>query len=52
MLILEYGEHSSCPLGSALRVPDPKDVLSCMYEKKVRWSAIARDRVAVARSAG
>ncbi|WP_427017524.1 amidohydrolase family protein [Pseudarthrobacter sp. P1] len=39
-------------LSSALRVPDPKDVPAYLYEKKVRWSAIARERVATALQAG
>ncbi|MGO2860550.1 MAG: amidohydrolase family protein [Brevibacterium sp.] len=51
-LMLEHGTFLVPTLSSALRVPDPKDVPSYLYEKKVRWSAIARERVAQAMQAG
>lgn len=51
-LMLEHGTFLVPTLSSALRVPDPKNVPGYLYEKKVKWSAIARERVAVAMSAG
>ncbi|SDS99804.1 hypothetical protein SAMN04489752_3073 [Brevibacterium siliguriense] len=39
-------------LSSALRIPDPRDVPAYLYEKKVTWSALARERVAAALTAG
>lgn len=51
-LMLERGTFLVPTLSSALRVPDPKDVPGYLYEKKVKWSAIARDRVAAALQAG
>lgn len=39
-------------LSSALRVPDPAKVPPYLYEKKVVWSAIAREHVTVALQAG
>lgn len=51
-LMLEHGTFLVPTLSSALRVPDPKNVPGYLYEKKVKWSAIARDRVAVAMQAG
>ncbi|GAA1848965.1 metal-dependent hydrolase family protein [Brevibacterium marinum] len=51
-LMLGHGTFLVPTLSSALRVPDPRDVPGYLYEKKVKWSAIARERVAVATSAG
>ena len=51
-LMLEHGTFLVPTLTSALRVPDPKDVPGFLYEKKVKWSAIARERLAVAMQAG
>ena len=51
-LMLEHGTFLVPTLSSALRIPDPKNVPDYLYEKKVRWSAIARERVAVAMDAG
>lgn len=51
-LMLTNGTFLVPTLSSALRVPDPTKVPGYLYEKKVRWSAIARERVAVALSAG
>ncbi|MDN6176744.1 MAG: amidohydrolase family protein [Brevibacterium sp.] len=51
-LMLENGTFLVPTLSSALRVPDPKNVPGYLYEKKVKWSAIARERVAVAMAAG
>lgn len=51
-LMLEHGTFLVPTLSSALRVPDPKNVPGYLYEKKVKWSAIARERVAVAMEAG
>ncbi|GAB3923075.1 hydrolase [Microlunatus endophyticus] len=39
-------------LSAALRVPDPKLVPDYLYQKKVRWSAVAREHIAAALSAG
>lgn len=51
-LMLEHDTVLVPTLSSALRVPDPALVPDYLYEKKVRWSAIARDRVAAALAAG
>ena len=51
-LMLEHGTFLVPTLSSALRGLDPKNVPGYLYEKKVKWSAIARERVAVAMSAG
>lgn len=51
-LMLEHGTFLVPTLSSALRIPDPKNVPGYLYEKKVKWSAIARERVAVAMAAG
>ena len=51
-LMLEHGTFLVPTLSSALRIPDPKNVPGYLYEKKVRWSAIARERLAVAMQAG
>lgn len=51
-LMLEHDVFLVPTLSSALRVPDPKNVPGYLYEKKVKWSAIARERVAAALQAG
>ena len=51
-LMLEHGTFLVPTLTSALRVPDPRDVPAYLYEKKAKWSAIARERVAAALEAG
>ncbi|MGW1006326.1 amidohydrolase family protein [Streptomyces sp. NPDC002520] len=51
-LMLEKGTFLVPTLSSALRVPDPALVPPYLYEKKVRWSQIARERVAKALQAG
>lgn len=51
-LMLDKGVYLVPTLSSALRVPDPRNVPSYLYEKKMRWSAIAREHVAVALQAG
>ncbi|HJF76085.1 MAG TPA: amidohydrolase family protein [Brevibacterium linens] len=51
-LMLEHGTFLVPTLSSALRVPDPAAVPGYLYEKKVKWSAIARERVAAALAAG
>lgn len=51
-LMLTSGTFLVPTLSSALRVPDPAVVPAYLYEKKVRWSAIARERVAAALAAG
>lgn len=51
-LMLKHGTFLVPTLSSALRIPDPKNVPGYLYEKKVKWSAIARERVAVAIAAG
>ncbi len=51
-LMLETGTFLVPTLSSALRVPDPDRVPGYLYEKKVTWSAIARDRIAAAFAAG
>lgn len=51
-LMLEHGTFLVPTLSSALRIPDPKNVPGYLYEKKVKWSAIARERVDVAMAAG
>lgn len=51
-LMLEHGTFLVPTLSSALRVPDPAAVPAYLYEKKVKWSAIARERVAAALQAG
>ncbi len=51
-LMLDNGTFLVPTLSSALRVPDPELVPAFLYEKKVRWSAIARERVAAAFAAG
>ncbi|WP_181276234.1 metal-dependent hydrolase family protein [Brevibacterium oceani] len=51
-LMLEHGTFLVPTLSSALRVPDPATVPGYLYEKKVKWSTIARERVAAALQAG
>lgn len=51
-LMLEKGTYLVPTLSSALRVPSPENVPDYLYEKKVRWSAIAREHVAHALQAG
>lgn len=51
-LMLEHGTFVVPTLSSALRVPDPALVPDYLYEKKVTWSAIARERLAAAFAAG
>lgn len=51
-LMLEHGTFLVPTLSSALRVPDPALVPDYLYEKKVTWSAIARERIAAAFAAG
>jgi imidazolonepropionase-like amidohydrolase len=51
-LMLEHGTFLVPTLSSALRVPDPAVVPDYLYEKKVKWSAIARERVGAALKAG
>ncbi|GAB3564187.1 metal-dependent hydrolase family protein [Spelaeicoccus albus] len=51
-LMLEHDTFLVPTLSSALRVPSPDDVPGYLYEKKVRWSAIARSHVAKALQAG
>lgn len=51
-LMLAQGTFLVPTLSSALRVPDPALVPGYLYEKKVKWSAIARERVAAAFAAG
>ncbi|WP_037361750.1 metal-dependent hydrolase family protein [Amycolatopsis orientalis] len=51
-LMLEKGTWLVPTLSAALRVPDPALVPPYLYEKKVRWSAKARENVAKAFAAG
>ncbi|WP_453985916.1 amidohydrolase family protein [Brevibacterium casei] len=51
-LMLENGTFLVPTLSSALRVPDPDRVPGYLYEKKVTWSAIARERISAAFAAG
>lgn len=51
-LMLARGTYLVPTLSSALRVPDPAKVPGYLYEKKVVWSAIAREHVAVALQSG
>ncbi|GAA2003185.1 metal-dependent hydrolase family protein [Microbacterium ulmi] len=51
-LMLEHGTVLVPTLSSALRVPDPARVPGYLYEKKVRWSQIAREHVARAIQSG
>ncbi|RVU14608.1 amidohydrolase family protein [Streptomyces antnestii] len=51
-LMLEKGTFLVPTLSSALRVPDPDLVPPYLYEKKVRWSRIAREHIARALQAG
>lgn len=51
-LMLEKGTFLVPTLSSALRVPDPAKVPPYLYEKKVVWSDIARERVGKAIKAG
>ena len=51
-LMRERGTVLVPTLSSALRVPDPAKVPPYLYEKKVRWSALAREHVARAIEAG
>lgn len=51
-LMLEKGTFLVPTLSAALRVPDPNLVPPYLFEKKVRWSQIARERVAKALQAG
>lgn len=51
-LMIEHGTYLVPTLSSALRVPDPAKVPGYLYEKKVRWSAIARERLTRALKAG
>ncbi|QGN33517.1 amidohydrolase family protein [Microlunatus sp. Gsoil 973] len=47
-LMLSNGTMLVPTLSAALRVPDPALVPGYLYEKKVRWSAIAREHIAKA----
>ncbi|WP_200825872.1 amidohydrolase family protein [Kibdelosporangium aridum] len=47
-LMLERGTFLVPTLSAALRVPDPAAVPPYLYEKKVRWSEIARENVSKA----
>ncbi len=51
-LMLAQGAFLVPTLSSALRVPDPANVPEYLYEKKVRWSAIAREHISKAIRAG
>jgi len=51
-LMIERGTFLVPTLSSALRVPDPAHVAPYLYEKKVRWSAIAREHLTKAIKAG
>ncbi|WP_409464419.1 amidohydrolase family protein [Amycolatopsis sp. GA6-003] len=51
-LMLEKGTWLVPTLSAALRVPDPALVPAYLYEKKVRWSAKARENIAKAIAAG
>ncbi|MFC0105827.1 amidohydrolase family protein [Kibdelosporangium aridum] len=51
-LMLERGTFLVPTLSAALRVPDPAAVPPYLYEKKVRWSEIARENVSKAIQAG
>lgn len=51
-LMIERGTYLVPTLSAALRVPDPGVVPPYLYEKKVRWSDIAREHIARAISAG
>lgn len=51
-LMLERGTFLVPTLSTALRIPDPAKVPDYLYQKKVRWSAIARENVARAFAAG
>ena len=51
-LMLEKDTFLVPTLSSALRVPDPALVPDYLYQKKVKWSAIARERVTAAIAAG
>ncbi|MEU6270366.1 metal-dependent hydrolase family protein [Saccharopolyspora shandongensis] len=51
-LMLDKGTFLVPTLSAALRVPDPALVPPYLYEKKVRWSEIARENLARAIQAG
>lgn len=51
-LMLEHGTMLVPTLSAALRLPDPKKVPTFLYEKKVRWSATAREHITRAIAAG
>lgn len=51
-LMIERGTVLVPTLSSALRVPDPAKVPPYLYEKKVRWSEIAREHLSRAIQAG
>ncbi|MGW4395198.1 amidohydrolase family protein [Amycolatopsis nivea] len=51
-LMLEKGTSLVPTFSAALRVPDPALVPAYLYEKKVRWSAKARENIAKAIAAG
>ncbi|AHH21012.1 amidohydrolase family protein [Nocardia nova SH22a] len=51
-LMLEKGTYLVPTLSAALRVPDPALVPGYLYEKKVRWSQLARENIARAIEAG
>ena len=51
-LMLANGTTLVPTLSSALRVPDPALVPGFLYEKKVRWSAIAREHIGTALRTG
>lgn len=51
-LMLEKGTFLVPTLSAALRVPDPALVPAYLYEKKVRWSELARTNIAKAIRAG
>lgn len=51
-LMLAGGTTLVPTLSAALRIPDPKLVPDYLYQKKVRWSEIARDHIASALGSG
>lgn len=51
-LMVNKGTFLVPTLSSALRIPSPDDVPDYLYEKKVKWSAIAREHVSQAISRG
>lgn len=51
-LMMANGTWLVPTLSAALRVPDPALVPDYVYQKKVRWSAIARDHISTALASG